>query len=82
MIMHSFLKISLRDAWTWTLLSLVAFGVSLLPDAAMAGGTIGDVLCEVVNWITGPIGSGIATLAIIIIGSAGCSRARAVCWAS
>jgi type IV secretion system protein VirB2 len=32
------------------------------------GGTIGAVLCNVANWFKGPIGRGIATLAIIVIG--------------
>ena len=29
---------------------------------------IGDVLCEVVEWIMGPIGRGVGTLAIIVLG--------------
>ncbi|MBY0354584.1 MAG: TrbC/VirB2 family protein [Rickettsiales bacterium] len=32
------------------------------------GGPIGDVLCQVVQWFNGPVGAGIATLAVIIIG--------------
>ena len=32
------------------------------------GGTIGNMLCNVANWFKGPIGRGIATLAIIVIG--------------
>lgn len=34
----------------------------------MGGNPIGDVLCRVAGWFTGPIGSGIATLAILVIG--------------
>ena len=40
-----------------------------LPDlAAATGNPIADVLCDVVDWMTGPVGAGIATLAVIIIG--------------
>lgn len=54
-----------------------AYAVMLLPASALAdtgisaGGTpqaLADVLCNVVDWFTGPLGAGIATLAIIVIG--------------
>ena len=56
-----------------------AYAVMLLPTDAHAigvsisggsstGNPIGDTLCTVANWFTGPIGSGIATLAILVIG--------------
>lgn len=53
-----------------------AYAVMLLPGDAMAGITPGgetpaalaDVLCNVVGWFNGPVGAGIATLAIIVIG--------------
>lgn len=32
------------------------------------GNAVADVLCEVTNWFTGPIGEGIATLAVIVLG--------------
>ncbi len=51
---------------TWC--AMLAFAVTMLPELAMAGDTIGDVLCNVVEWFTGPVGQGIATLAIIVIG--------------
>ncbi len=40
------------------------------PEMSLAttGNPIGDVLCDVVGWMTGPVGAGIATLAVIIIG--------------
>lgn len=47
-------------------LALVA--VMLMPEFASAQNPIGDTLCNVVDWFTGPVGGGIATLAIIIIG--------------
>ncbi len=57
----------------WCLVA--AYAALLLPTDAMAqiggvtgGGTIGNVLCNVVGWFTGPVGQGIATLAIIVIG--------------
>jgi type IV secretion system protein VirB2 len=54
-----------KNAFTY--LALVA--VMLMPEfAAAAGNPIGDTLCAVVEWFTGPVGGGIATLAIIIIG--------------
>ncbi len=46
----------------------VAYGVMLMPTEAHATTTIGDVLCGVVDWFTGSVGQGIATLAIIVIG--------------
>jgi type IV secretion system protein VirB2 len=54
-----------------------AYAAALLPVDAMAtaaagtgagGDTIGNVLCNVVEWFTGKVGQGIATLAIIVIG--------------
>lgn len=57
-----------------------AYAMMLLPVDAMAqfgGGGAGggstpdalaEVLCNVVDWFTGPVGAGIATLAIIVIG--------------
>jgi type IV secretion system protein VirB2 len=52
----------------WTL--MLTFAIMVMPDFAhaSAGGTIANVLCTVVNWFNGPVGKGIATLAIIIIG--------------
>ncbi|MFZ4540547.1 MAG: TrbC/VirB2 family protein [Rickettsiales bacterium] len=46
------------------------YAVMLLPMDAMATDPTGlsNVLCNVVHWFTGPIGTGIATLAIIVIG--------------
>ena len=39
-----------------------SFGGGATPDA------LAEVLCNVVDWFTGPVGAGIATLAIIVIG--------------
>lgn len=47
---------------------LAVYAVALMPMEAFADDTIGAVLCGVVEWFTGPIGQGIATLAIIVIG--------------
>lgn len=70
-----------RNLWSLTFCALAAVVLFMDPGAAMAlsgggsgggmgggGGTIGRVLCTVVDWIYGPVGTGIATLAIIIIG--------------
>jgi len=38
------------------------------PDMASAGGVIGDVLCNAVEFITTGVGAAIATLAVIVIG--------------
>ena len=46
----------------------VSSGVSLGGSSGGGGGTIGNMLCNVANWFKGPIGKGIATLAIIVIG--------------
>ena len=47
----------------------LAMVAMLMPDMAHASGTaIANVLCTVVGWFTGPVGKGIATLAIIVIG--------------
>ncbi len=53
-----------KNAFTY--LALVA--VMLMPELAAADNPIGETLCAVVEWFTGPVGGGIATLAIIIIG--------------
>lgn len=56
-----------------------AYAAMLMPVDALAlgfgggvtsgpGDTIGRTLCTVVEWFTGPVGQGIATLAIIVIG--------------
>lgn len=53
---------------TGVFLSVIAVAM-MMPNLAMADPTaLSDVLCNVVEWFTGPIGGGIATLAIIIIG--------------
>ena len=48
----------------------VAYAVMLLPMDALASGpsALQDTLCAVVGWFQGPIGAGIATLAIIVVG--------------
>jgi type IV secretory pathway VirB2 component (pilin) len=50
---------------------VAAYTFMLMPTAALAtaaANPLGDTLCNVVDWFQGPIGSGIATLAIIVIG--------------
>lgn len=50
---------------------MLAYAMFLVPTAALAqsgGDTIGDLLCNVAGWFVGPVGQGIATLAIIVIG--------------
>lgn len=51
---------------------MLAYAMFLVPTDALAQGdggqTIGNLLCDVAGWFTGPVGQGIATLAIIVIG--------------
>ncbi len=62
---------------------VMAYAATLIPTDALAGSgalgmgdvtptgsgdTIGSLLCGVVEWFTGTVGQGIATLAIIVIG--------------
>ena len=54
--------------WSYCLTFLLASAMLMLPDMASAADVIGGVLCDVVEWFNGPVGKGIATLAIIIIG--------------
>jgi type IV secretion system protein VirB2 len=42
--------------------------VLFVPELASADNPIGETLCAVVEWFTGTVGGGIATLAVIIIG--------------
>lgn len=62
-----------RDtAWS-ALLALALFAAAMLAPSAGFAGTTGDspmgaVMCELIQWITGPTGRALATLAIIIIG--------------
>lgn len=58
-----------RDtAWS-AFLTLALFAAAMLsPGMAMAQTPMGEVMCDLVEWITGPTGRALATLAIIIIG--------------
>jgi type IV secretion system protein VirB2 len=58
---------------TQSFFTVLALAVTvMLPELAAAGpgggNPIGETLCNVVTWFDGPVGGGIATLAIIIIG--------------
>ncbi len=55
-------------AWHLALALFAVYVVAMVPETAAAQETIGRVLCNVVEWFNGTIGSGIATLAIIVIG--------------
>lgn len=62
-----------RDtAWSAFLALALFVAVMLVPEMALAGATgespLESVLCRLVNWLTGPTGRALATLAIIIIG--------------
>jgi type IV secretory pathway VirB2 component (pilin) len=64
---------SIDTLWRGMLAVTLTMAATMLPQAALAGmvndnNPIGTVLCNVVTWLTGPVGKGIATLAIIIIG--------------
>lgn len=58
------------QAWSLSICLLAAYAVMLVPVDAFATGPqrITSTICEVVNWFIGPVGTAIATLAIIIIG--------------
>jgi type IV secretory pathway VirB2 component (pilin) len=68
----------MKNTWSLSIALLAAYAVMLIPDSALAFGgggggsggpsSIEGALCEVISWFIGPIGKGIATLAIIIIG--------------
>ena len=62
------MKYSSKNLMNLALCLFAAYAVMLLPEAAMAGQTIGSLLCGVASWFVGPLGQGIATLAIIVIG--------------
>lgn len=65
-----------RDTMWSAFLALALFiAVMVVPEVAMAGGAGGggdnpltNTLCTLVQWLTGPTGRAVATLAIIIIG--------------
>jgi type IV secretion system protein VirB2 len=44
------------------------FPVEVLASTDGSATALSKVLCNVVSWFTGPIGGGIATLAIIVVG--------------
>ena len=57
--------------WQLMLMLLAAVVAGAAPEMAAAapGGTvIGGMICHVVNWFTGPLGQGLATIALIVIG--------------
>lgn len=70
------LNFTSRQMMQFTLAFVAAYAVMLLPDAALAQtirgngdpDALSDVLCNVVDWFQGPVGAGIATLAIIVVG--------------
>ena len=62
------LSLNNNKLMTLALCLFAAYAVMLVPADALAGQTIGDLLCGVAGWFTGPVGQGIATLAIIVIG--------------
>jgi len=64
------LKDFVQKPWTFSLCLALALAYMTMPEFASAasGDTIANVLCEVVDWFTGSVGKGIATLAIIVIG--------------
>ncbi len=53
--------------WNFCLCLLAAYATLMVPSLAHAD-VIGELLCDVAGWFTGPIGQGIATLAILTIG--------------
>lgn len=59
-----------NKVWNLSLCLLTAYAVLAMPSLAHAAGgtTVGNLLCNVADWFTGPVGSGIATLAIIVVG--------------
>ena len=61
------MKTNKNYSWQICLCFLAAAALIMAPDYAMADG-IENALCKVVEWLTGPIGKAIATIAIIIIG--------------
>lgn len=69
-VMNSSKLVTSGSGWQLCLMFVLAAAVFMLPDLAFAapGDTIGNILCKVVDWFSGPVGKGIATLAIIIIG--------------
>ena len=66
------LEISSERMFSFALAMLMAYSVLLIPADAWAQAkspdAISGVLCKVVGWFNGPIGGGIATLAIIVVG--------------
>ncbi|MDX2096071.1 MAG: TrbC/VirB2 family protein [Alphaproteobacteria bacterium] len=69
------LALALFAAYAALLLPMDAMAVSVSIGSGGGGGGSGgtpealaEVLCNVVGWFTGPVGAGIATLAIIVIG--------------
>jgi type IV secretion system protein VirB2 len=68
------LTFSMHQVSRLALCLVMAYAIALMPNVALAqlsadgGGTIGSLLCDVANWFTGPVGAGIATLAILVVG--------------
>ncbi len=61
----------IQKPWAFSISMMLAMAILMLPELGLAGDgetVVSNVLCRVVNWFTGSVGKGIATLAIIIIG--------------
>jgi type IV secretory pathway VirB2 component (pilin) len=65
-------KLDVSICWGFCITFCLASAITLLPSiseaAAQQGGAIADVLCRVRDALTGPIGRGIATIAVVALG--------------
>ena len=59
---------SIDAIWRSMLAIVGTFAALMLPLEAMATDPMGAMFCNVRNWVAGPVGKGIATIAIIVIG--------------
>lgn len=69
---NSNFKLTTTIAWQICFVFCLATALILLPEVSMAAGEssdgISDILCKIVTKLTGPIGKGIATIAIVVLG--------------
>ena len=65
------IEMNMKKSWMYSFCFVAAFAAMFMPEFAIAGDggdAIAEVLCTVVEWFTGPLGKGLATLAVIVIG--------------
>lgn len=68
----SHFKLNVDACWQICIVFCLAAAIMVIPDLSIASSTsddgISDILCKITTKLTGPIGRGIATIAVVVLG--------------